>query len=346
MSARIAFLIGSLGSLALGCAAELKRGVPRESEVNSPENNPNVKLDPTKARAFIGNVDTMHSASTNSPNFKVPGFSLTLQNAQFAQIMRCAATYVLDNGAGTPLAEAPRHDPRFHDWSRWAWQTAHANSDKCQTVGLTVARPEFTDLAAPLGMSSFYYVINPCVEFGRMIPGHSDNCSYDLVITNTVTFQNRMEAAAVTAARALASAEGELYAAYSNLYSQAQLAKVAQDVCEENWAMNRAAQARMVGVIKLIGVGVGMYVNTVAAGAGTVLMNALSNLSSESLSRGNSAPVCPQTEYHLEQIEKGKSAAQQAVQAVLQARQELSKVESEYAPLEQQALDYFKTSSN
>lgn len=348
--------VSSLSSLLVvavmtfGCAGEIKpnsgRGVipdPRSGAAAGGQNDPTALLNPREARAIVGTVDTLRPASSSSPGFKVPGFSVTLTGATYAQILRCAASYVLKNDRDTPIAEVPADSTFRYDWMRWAWQRAHANINQCVTVATQMARPEFTDIAAPAGRNSFYYVVNPCVDIAQNSQESSDTCSYELVVTNPVIFDNKIEAQAISAAKVLADAEGALYAAYSNLYSQAHLAKVSQEACERNWAIEQANRSRWLGVIKILGVGVGVYVNTVMVGVGDQLMNALANLKTQDVWQGGaSGPVCDKTDYHMKEFEQQKTAAQTAAQAVLDARQNLAKTSQLYEPLAEQAAGYFK----
>jgi hypothetical protein len=171
------------------------------------------------------------TASSLVKGMQVPGFTLDFQQADFAQVLRCAASYKLTTLSGVSLPDAG--SSLGSDELQWAWSQAINQSNYCTSVGMYVVSTELEDITANAGR--YYYVINPCVAANHSLSG-KEICSYKLVFTSVLTTQEGFSAQLATEAQKLTQLEAQLNASSQNAVLLAQQIEHHLRACEDKWA--------------------------------------------------------------------------------------------------------------
>ena len=120
--------------------------------------------------------------------YKVPTLKFDLKDADFVQVIRCAASYDFRTPDGRTLRDV-QGQRNFRDL-RGAWFLAIADSLNCKIIGERVITNPMPDLTSPTG--SFYYVANPCID-KESSKSYKTDCSYDLKKSASFSYTNTQQ---------------------------------------------------------------------------------------------------------------------------------------------------------
>lgn len=159
-------------------------------------------MDGTKAKVTVTSTEV--EAKDFGEDFKVPTFSLSYDNANYVQILRCKTPYrellktLFDEDEKTMLDDGEKY--------KNSWKNASGQNKVCVWSSLHTTSKEFQDIAAPNG--SYFYIINPCVSKARSAT-REDICSYDLTLTKEINFEASLSSKFIKKAQELEAAEAE-----------------------------------------------------------------------------------------------------------------------------------------
>lgn len=218
--------------------------------------------------------------STMIQGVDVPMLDIRKQNADFVQILRCAASYELKTATGESIEQVKM---RFNakDALKSAWDKAWNDRNSCKIVGEYIIAGKYPDLAANTG--DFYYVINPCITKDHSVTRRNE-CSYQLVTTDTVQYEAKIEKELRDKARELSVAEADLNGLIGEIMFIIEKFKVNLKACEDLIAHERKMLAFKKGLLQLgffiagaaigsiIGPNAAIMVGQMASGIGSQLV--------------------------------------------------------------------------
>ena len=229
------------------------------SQIDQPE-----KRDPLLAKVTLAGNPSPSLMSENS-SIRVPSLGITLQGADYVEIVRCAASYVIKTPSGEDVRIFKESDPdmRRQILKRTYVDEVKSNPNVCRIVGTKVVVSQFLDYAARPG--SYYYVLNPCVMAERSTSGR-DDCSYDILVTDQIQHITSVHEDFLKGAEDLARLESTLSGYYNQLNYYAERARKVADDCESSAIVAETARSRMRGFSGLVLAGVGAAVGGVVTG--------------------------------------------------------------------------------
>ncbi len=296
--------------------------------------NQEVKYDPSLAQVKLLEQPTLASADQVS-ELKVPGFKFQLVNADMARILRCNKDYVLRYQAtGEPLATvAQRGDYIDPGVMKWAWLDA-AQNPACRLLGVQITRTDFKDLAAQSG--DYYYIINPCVSQPVSLTGLED-CSYNLILTNPLDYENELEPLFIEKAQQLAELEGKVSAHIANFLTISRHIRNKTRECEDLWAHKQSMKAFKNGIISLGAMVVGAVVGGIVAGPVGAMQgaNTFGGIASGIMGPPSvEAAKCDKVTALVNQLENEYAQITPTVDQIVAVRKDMNKIESRYLSLD------------
>jgi hypothetical protein len=299
-------------------------------------------LDPRKATVDLSPASpvAIEKASTTS-RLKVPVIRIAgLRDADYVQVLRCADSFSAVTPDGTPISKLPTTDATRADKMRWAWQNAAGSNLNCRYVGTRIVRTTIPDLAAESG--NFYYLINPCVSKSRS-KSQREECSYNLAITESITYENNLEPLFLAAAKELSDAEGELSGNYIELMAIARQIAYKQADCQDAYFSAMARQQFISGLTSFIGMGVGFVVGSVIGGplAGIKGAQTAAGITSVLFGQKGAAPFeCPAVQDLTARARHVTILTTTATDNIIKLRESMEKLNSSYSGLNSSLQEY------
>lgn len=337
-----AFIITTLA--ACGTAPERKAGEVTLAGSDDGKGDQQIplidKVDPATVRIDIVSQPTVRAASEGS-TLKVPKVGITLNQADFVQVLRCRTGYTLRTPMGEVAKDLSPTDPSRTEKSRYAWANAFGSPLDCSLVGSQLAAEVITDLAAKTG--DFYYVFNPCV-----IPERSKDsslkgdklCSYQLVFSQSLVYENNLSAEFLAKAEQLATAESKFAAHFSRLRFLASEMKMEQEACEARAAVDAARRRFTQGLVNLVGMGIQAATGAVISGPIAQILGVQSVLEAAnkflygSRTTEYDVPDCPVVKEFENQFASTYAGTNEAINKVISIRNDLAKLHALYAKLD------------
>lgn len=210
------------------------------------------KMDPSTATATVDAKIKMSPADVmKDPNMLFPTMTLNLSNADYVQVIRCAASFQMKTLSGLTISPTDGNPPpnSTPDDRKWAWSAALNDSHNCKIVGEYLPGPIYADIAAASG--SFYYIINPCIKAEKSTTGQ-EACSYKLSFSNRVyDFVNSFNDTVLDKAIELSKANANLLSLVDDLRISSKLLELRLDACEGRYAFNETEKALKRGFVML-----------------------------------------------------------------------------------------------
>lgn len=296
-------------------------------------------LDPANASA------TVTAAPKRFEGLKgdVPVVTIVFGGADSAEVWRCRANFELVYGDGLQkLANLPKTSSEYRAAAEEAFKRMRGDVAACRAIAPSTTAQTVTDYAATDG--SFYYIVNPCVSQASSIT-KKQGCSYNLEITPKIEYRNTRTAGEIEVLTELMTAEGRLYANFNNMRRAAEEANESMTTCILNEASRRAAQAQLSGLVKLVsGLALAPMINGLMTGVGTALNGALNQMLDMAVPQEIDDIECPQAQVNSDYYSELQGQTVELAKGVLEARNKLSELDSQYANVEKE-LATFKSNS-
>ena len=242
------------------------------------------------------------------------------------------------------MADIPLDSPSRLEQLKWIWiDGVFSRTNDCKIVGTHIAREKFQDFSAKTG--SFFYVINPCIIKERS--SKNEQCSFNLVFTQSVSYENSMTKEFLRVAEDLSQAEGILAGLYSQLYYYSQIIHKNQDECEEKYAFDQSRMNFWKGLTSLTFGSVGAVVGGLVSGGTAALQGFQTGLGVAVGFFGKQAPlplVCPLVDESIKKATATSGLMEGAFKNVLELRQKLATLNHSYAALDGTIWDQFISS--
>ncbi|MFZ9519389.1 MAG: hypothetical protein ACO3A4_02830 [Silvanigrellaceae bacterium] len=288
-------------------------------------------MDPNGASA------TVSSATKRFDGLKgdVPVVSISYGGADSAEVWRCRASFSMVYGNGLQkLSDLPKSSPEYRAAAAEAFKRMRGEVSACRAIASATTAQTVTDYAATEG--KFYYIVNPCVSAASSTTKQA-GCSFALEITPVIDYKNTRTDFEVEVLSGLSSAEGRLYGNFNSMRRAAEEANTSYAACVEQEAADRARQAQIMGLIKIVSaVVVTPLVNGLMAGVGTALNGAINEILGKAAPQQIMQIDCPAAKIKLEQYNQYQSQTVQIMKEVLEARTKLSEFDSQYASVEKE----------
>jgi len=315
--------------LVLACSPKLDLSAKKSSE-------PKRELkDPKKARLSLTSQRPKEAPASVGSKLNVPTLEVTLDDADFLQILRCQADYKLISSTGDAFEslDSSSDIERF----KWMWNRAQGDYRSCKAVGLRVARTTVQDLAAPSG--SYYYILNPCVLAKNSITEKED-CSHHLVKSEPITYQSVIDQRFMEASQKVSAQEAEIASDVNDLINHAKMIADTQRSCEDFWASKEANKLRLRGFLKLGAMVLGTVVGGLVAGpmgaiqGGQTFMGIAGGLLNRTMTV--SMPQCPLAEKYRTEAMVTYEALEPKIAQMIATRKILASINSDYAILNEE----------
>ncbi|MEN9827334.1 MAG: hypothetical protein RI953_3079 [Pseudomonadota bacterium] len=288
-------------------------------------------MDPNAASA------TVSSATKRFEGLKgdVPVVSISYGGADSAEVWRCRASFSMVYGNGLQkLSDLPKSSPEYRAAAAEAFKRMRGELSSCRAIASATTAQTVTDFAATEG--KFYYVVNPCVSEAASTTKRA-GCSFALEITPVLDYKNTRTDYEVEVLAGMSSAEGRLYGNFNGMRRAAEEANTSYAACVEQAAADRAQQAQLMGLIKLVSAAVVTpLVNGLMAGVGTALNGAINELLGKAAPQQIMQIDCPPAKVKLEYYNQLQSQTVQIAKEVLEARSKLAEFDSQYASVEKE----------
>ncbi len=286
-------------------------------------------------------LDTASEGGTlRVPTVNITGFEE--HRADYAQIARCSTGTVLRAPTGEKLEDIPAESAKRLQQLKWIWvNSVWGDSVNCKIVGgvnAHNARPRFQDLSAKTG--SFFYVMNPCVRAERSTK--KETCSYNLIVTKSLTYENTLTEEFMAKAEDLSVAEARLAGLYSQLYYNTQLLRMRKDECENNYAVNESVKNFWKGLLSFSLGGVGAALGGAMSG-GTAALQGFKTGMAIAVGFFKKLPaepnICPVADRIIQQSQDTVAALPVALNRVLELRAQLSDINATYGKIDKSILN-------
>lgn len=154
-------------------------------------------VDPNAVRVKVSSSTV--TADSFGDGFLVPTFDIEFQGNDYVQILRCQESYRPQLQTMLASVNMDKRDDR-----KWAWYDSFGNPAMCKVATRRTTATHYQDITAQNG--NFFYVINPCVSAEQSQTGR-DDCSFYLVLTNSLVYEGSLSAAFSQKAYELAEVE-------------------------------------------------------------------------------------------------------------------------------------------
>jgi hypothetical protein len=328
--------VGALALALAGCG-ETERKVPFAGKSSDSQFG-----DPTAVRLNFSQP-RLTPASEGSIDLKVPGFVISREAADYVELIRCRADHELRLADGSLLSNLRTDDPLREDRLKWAWLNAKNDTMNCRIVALNSGRESFVDLAAPAGKWTYHGI--GCVDMATLPEQHrGENCNFEIQSTEAFEYNGDLTKRFMEVGQELNMAEGRLAAQLTALKLNAEAIVREKELCE-GIAVAQAAMARMrEGAMSLLKIGVSVAVSAMTAGTTTVLLNGFlkgadmlftaSKAAQQAAQQaGQQGSTCPAADAAAKKLEAVKSKLATAGEEVMEARNKLAEIESDYKSL-------------
>ena len=223
-------------------------------------------LNPAEAAITI-QKDVQQAPSLLFDGLKVPTLSINFQNADYVQILRCAASFQFKTQDGT-LVENTLINPSNQNTLQWAWTLAWNQHNACEVVTNMSPAISYPDIAAPTGR--FYYILNPCISKIHSVT-NLDACSYLVQVTRTFSYTNVFQAEVQRKAVDLSNALSSLTAFMSQVNILAKNLSISITDCE-NFVAQRDRMQKLRAGFSELAIFVGIVVIGFAFGGGIMFL--------------------------------------------------------------------------
>lgn len=330
-------LLAMMSLMALGACVDAPTPKKTSSQLDASA-SPGAKFSPSRAAATVALEQRSFEGVAKGT---VPSLTLTLNNASYATVHRCSASYKLVYGNGRQeLASLPKTDPEYAMHAKDAYGRIGTEGSSCESISPEAATPQVNDYGARTGR--FYYVINPCVSKDKSSSGQA-GCSYDLQITQVIDYTNTRAKAEVEILSGLYNAEGELYSIFQNMNQTIRIANESLAVCTLGEAQRQAAQRHLAGFVSIVSAVGGALLNLIP-GVGTILSTAVNLITGVITQQRPTIPAgCPDAEMEFQKYDELQAQLGDAASRLLQNRQKLYELDKQYADVSKE-LDALKSS--
>lgn len=325
--------------VSLACSPKLD---PKALKANSSLDAKRELKDPKKAKLTLTHSKPKEAPASVGSKLNVPTLELSLDKADFVQILRCQGDYKLITSTGQDFESL---DPSVDkERFKWMWNRAQGDYRSCKSVGLRVPRTTIQDLAAPSG--TYYYVINPCVLAKNSIT-EKEECSYHLAKSETITYQSVINQRFLETSQKVGEQEADIASDVNDLINYAKMIADTQRSCEDFWASKEANKQRLRGFLKLGAMVLGTVVGgLITGGMGAIqgaqtFMGLAGGLLDKTMTV--SMPQCPVAEQYRIEGARVFEALQPKIVQMIEIRKVLASINSDYAILNEEIK---KDSSN
>jgi hypothetical protein len=211
--------------------------------------------------------DVAQGPSILFDKISVPTLSFTFQQADYVQILRCAASFKFKTQDGT-LVENVLHIPSNQADLKWAWTLAWNQKDACEVVTDMASAVTYPDITVPTGR--FYYIINPCVSKIHSM-NNRDTCSYLVETTNAFSYTNIFQEELRRKAIDMSKSESSLRAFMDQVKILSSTLSLSIQNCQNYVAQHDSLQKLRLGLAEF-GIFVGLCVIGFALGGGLMVL--------------------------------------------------------------------------
>lgn len=216
------------------------------SDVTTDSTTTPLYFDPSRAAVSI-QKEVKQTPTILFDGIVVPTISLSLQQADYVQILRCSASFEFKTQGGK-LVENVSQSPSNQGELKWAWITAWNQKDSCEIVTEMSPSVTYPDIAAPTGR--FYYILNPCISKIHSTENR-DACSYLTQVTSVFSYTNVFQAEMRQKAIDLSNVESSLRAFMAQVQIISGTLSTAIIDCENYWAQHDTLQNLRSGLAEL-----------------------------------------------------------------------------------------------
>lgn len=202
------------------------------------------RIEPYESKAFINpNVGLKDSGIFSG--VQVPSLQIQFDNAEFAQIMRCAASYKLETAFGQNVTVLD-DSLNSRKEKKGAWFNALRDNRNCKVISYDVSGESIQDYTAPTG--TFYYILNPCIRKDTSVT-RQDDCSYSLSMTNTIAYEEQIRQELQEQSIKISEIEQRIQAHLNEAYLLSELLETKIRACENTIAMENATKKNLQGLL-------------------------------------------------------------------------------------------------
>jgi hypothetical protein len=293
-------------------------------------------VDPSTVSAQVSAPALM--AASEGSSLQVPGFTVSRNSADYVEVIRCAKSFIPFAPGVGDARNLSKSSPTWRDNMRYAFAEAKADYSSCKIIGDHIVVDSVRDLSSPSG--EYYYIVNPCVLKERTTKANVF-CSYDLVFTPTIRYENTLSGEFIDAAGELARVEGMLSATLSRLYRHAEAIQEYKDTCQMNYLTDLTNDRTMKAVAGIVTTGLAMGAGAVmGAGSAMVARQFLGVLQQAFLAAPSPEYQCPQVDQERAAGENDYALLESQLSAVVEASKKLSEINAQYRKLDDTLLQY------
>jgi hypothetical protein len=322
----------------VGCspAADYPKPAPKTSAADGTTSQ--APVDPGTVSAQVSAPALM--AASDGSSLQVPGFTVSRNLADYVEVLRCAKSFIPFAPGVGDARNLSKSSPTWRDNMRYAFAEAKAAYSECKIIGDHIVADSVRDLSSPSGQ--YYYIINPCVDQERTTKANV-YCSYDLVFTPTIIYENKLSGEFIDAAGELARLEGMLSATMSRLYRHAEAMHQFRNTCDVEFFAATTNDRAMKAVAGIVTTGLAVGAGAVmGAGSAAVARQFLGVMQQVFLSAPPPGYQCAQFDQERAAGESDYGLLESQLTAVMEASKKLSEINAQYRKLDDSLLQYVR----
>ena len=213
----------------------------QDSSLDSNTDDESRLQNPSRATAKITKISTEESHVVRNVN--VPKIDIDLEDSDYVEILRCAASYNFVDNMGQDVFELDDSKGSLRS-KKESWTTALNDYLYCKIINNKISSESAQDMSCPTGR--FYYIINPCIEKINSTTGQ-DDCSYNISKSETIEYQEAIRQQLRDQAIELSKVEQKLYEKTNDAAVLATLLNIKLKACEDQIATESALKSFYAG---------------------------------------------------------------------------------------------------
>jgi hypothetical protein len=292
-------------------------------------------LNPFLAKVTLSSAQLMPASEGST--IQVPGFSVSMSNANYVEILRCVADYKMAVPDGTLVDKVTTTLDVRRSQMKWAWNNAKNSMSDCRIVAINSGRSTFTDLSATSGNWRYHAV--GCVSANMLKETQkTEPCNYEIASTSSVVYDGQLRTDFLQKAQTFADAEGRLYGVLTELYRLAGKIAFEQEICIGDYQQKRYLEEATKGALALFKTVIGIAASVFTAGTGGAILGAMkTGFNVIDLAAGTSPGTttysCPNADLAVKQLKNFKDTYTEALADMIKVRKELAELDSRYVAM-------------
>ena len=289
------------------------------------------ELNPDNAQVTLSSAQLMPASETST--IQVPGFSVSLSNANYVEILRCTSDYKFAVPDGTPIEKVTTTRDVRRSQMKWAWLNAKNSMSACSLVAVNSGRTTFTDLSAPAGNWRYHAV--GCVSNNMLSDiQKAEPCNYEIASTNPIEYNGQLREDFLRKAQEYANVDGKLFGVLTELYRLAEKVSFETQLCIGDFQQKKFLEAMTFAAIGFIKTGLSVAATAFSGGTAAIVIGALQTtmglIEEANKMKPQSDFSCPSAELTAKQIASFKETFTAAVDEMINIRSELNELNSGY----------------